>query len=65
MQYITYLKGQCYEIFYIFLNQETLPVPHMNRLKRFRKFFRFREESYSRSQLLHEHQQTLKAYYRF
>ena len=34
--------GQCHEIFDLFLfSQQTLPGPHMNRLKRFRELCRF------------------------
>ena len=39
------LKGQCCEVFDLFLYPKTLPGPHghTNRLKRFSEIFRFRE----------------------
>ena len=39
------LKGQCNEIFNLFIfAQKTVPRPHINRLKRFCKLVRFRED---------------------
>ena len=40
------LKGQCHEIFnYYFCCLKDSTGPHMNRQKRFRELFRFREDS--------------------
>ena len=42
--YIYSLKGQCHKIFDHFFGQKTPSGPHMNRKKRFREIFRFRED---------------------
>ena len=38
------LKGQCHEIYNTFYKKKTLPGPNMNRQKRFRENFHFRED---------------------
>ena len=57
-------KGQCHEIFYLLsFAKTTLPGTYMNRLKRFRELFCFREDYKIRK--LRVRVQTFSFYFRF